>query len=188
LQYKENFCPPCLPGKTCACFHDVNDQIQQNVIWLVLFNVVLLFGLIAILSPHRQTIQDWARYRHHNLFSHQTSHQTSHRNVWRNSWLLDLILGEKSPSLVAIAIHLVMVTTPLVVWILLAPVLNVQHTSNLNWLINHVGRFNAILGVALFMTLMMIYATIAQRMLLMKTTKRSFWAIGTIGTLIFCHL
>ncbi|MBW4633291.1 MAG: ABC transporter permease [Iphinoe sp. HA4291-MV1] len=177
LQYKENFCPPCLAGKACACFYDINDQIQQNVIWLVLFNLVLLFGFIAILSPHRQTIQDWARYRHQNLSVHQS--------VWRNSLFMDLIFGEKSPSLVAMLIHLVIVTIPLVVWILLAPVLNVHHTNNIDWLINHVGRLNAILGVAMFITLMMIYATITQRILLMKTTKRSFWAFGTIGAVIF---
>ncbi|KAB8320014.1 ABC transporter permease [Tolypothrix campylonemoides VB511288] len=177
LQYTENYCPPTSPYNLSSCIHDVNEQIQQNFIWLVLLNLVLLFGLIAILSPHRQTVQDWARYRHHNL--------TGHQSVWKNSLLLDLILGEKSPPLVAMVIHLVMVTTPLVIWILLAPVLNVHHTTNLNWLINHVGRLNAILGVALFITLIMIYATLAQRMLLMKTTKRSFWAIGSIGAAIF---
>ncbi|ARV61621.1 ABC transporter permease [Nostocales cyanobacterium HT-58-2] len=173
LQYTENYCPNTSPSKFSICVYDVNNQIQQNFIWLVFFNLVLLFGLIAILSPHRQTVQDWARYRHHNL--------SGHRNIWRNSLLLDLILGEKSPSLVAMVIHLVIVAAPLVTWILLAPVLNVHHTSNLNWLINYIGRLNAILGVALFITLMMIYATIAQRMLLMKTAKRSFWAIGTVG-------
>jgi hypothetical protein len=39
--------------------------------------------------------------------------------------------------------------------------------------------------VALFITLMMIYATLAQRMLLMKTVKRSFWATGTVAAAIF---
>ena len=177
IQYIENYCPSTPPYKLGCSIHDLNYQIQQNFIWLVLFNLVLLFGLIAILSPHRQTVQDWARYRHHNLSGHQS--------VWKNSLLLDLILGEKSPPLVAMVIHLVMVTTPFVIWILLAPILNVHHSRNLNWLINDVGRLNAILGVALFITLMMIYATLAQRMLLMKTSKRSFWAIGTIGAAIF---
>jgi hypothetical protein len=177
IQYIENYCPSTPPYKLSCSIHDVNYQIQQNFIWLVFFNLVLLFGLIAILSPHRQTVQDWARYRHHNLPGHQS--------VWKNSLLLDLILGEKSPPLVAMVIHLVMVTTPFVIWILLAPILNVHHSRNLNWLINDVGRLNAILGVALFITLMMIYATLAQRMLLMKTAKRSFWAIGTIGAAIF---
>jgi hypothetical protein len=177
IQYIENYCPSTPPYKLGCSIHDLNYQIQQNFIWLVLFNLVLLFGLIAILSPHRQTVQDWARYRHHNLSGHQS--------VWKNSLLLDLILGEKSPPLVAMVIHLVMVTTPFVIWILLAPILNVHHSRNLNWLINDVGRLNAILGVALFITLMMIYATIAQKMLLMKTAKRSFWAIGSIGAAIF---
>ncbi|NMG21466.1 ABC transporter permease subunit [Brasilonema bromeliae] len=181
LQYREGYCHSACeyesPSNVSCCIYDVNSQIQQSLFWLVFFNLVLLFGLIAILSPHRQTIQDWARYRHQNLSSHQ--------NVWRKSLLLDLILGEKSPSFVAIAINLVIVTVPLLVWILLAPVLNVHNTSNIDWQINHVGRLKTVLGVAMFITLMIIYATIAQRMLLMKTTKRSFWAVGTIGAVIF---
>jgi hypothetical protein len=32
---------------------------------------------------------------------------------------------------------------------------------------------------------MMIYATVAQLILLLKTPKRSFWAIGTLGSVMF---
>lgn len=181
LQYRQDYCHyACEQESTSTiscCMYDMNSQIQQSFMWLVFFNLVLLFSLIAILSPHRQTIQDWARFRHQNLSNHQS--------VWRKSLLLDLIFGEKSPSFVAIAINLVIVTVPLLVWILLAPVLNVHNTSNIDWQINHVGRLKTVLGIAMFITLMIIYATIAQRMLLMKTTKRSFWAVGTIGAAVF---
>lgn len=161
LQFQQNYYDPACgeykPQNNASCWmYDVNYQIQESFFWLVLINLVLLFSLIAILSPHRQTIQDWARYRHQNLSNHQS--------VWRKSLLLDLILGEKSPSFVAIAINLVIVTVPLLVWILLAPVLNVHHTSHIDWQINHVGRLKTVLGVAMFVTLMIIYATIAQRM------------------------
>ncbi|RCJ37152.1 hypothetical protein A6769_13720 [Nostoc punctiforme NIES-2108] len=42
-----------------------------------------------------------------------------------------------------------------------------------------------LLAVALSISIIMIYATIAQLILLLKTPKRSFWAIGTIGVVTF---
>jgi hypothetical protein len=175
LQSTQNYCPRISPSRFSSCLYDINAQVENNFIWLVLFNLVLLFGLIAILSLHRQTIQDWARYRHHN---------SPRQSGWK-SLFLDLTLGEKSPPLIAMMINVVIATTPLVMWLVLTPILNVSQNRNVNWLINNLGRLNTILGVALFITLMMIYATIAQKMLLMKNNKRSFWAIGTIGAAIF---
>ncbi len=177
LQYVENHCPPGLPYKPSICYYDLNQQISQQLALPIFFNLLLLFGLIAILSPHRQAVQDWARYRHQNV--------SSRKGFWQNSLLQDLILSEKSPALVAMAINLVIASTPFVIWILLAPALNVNHTNSVNWLINEIGRLKAILGVGLFITLMMIYATIAQKMLMMKTIKRSFWAIGIVAAAIF---
>lgn len=178
LQYTQNYFPPCTPNNSCSqSIYDLNYQVVQNFVLIAFFNLILLFSLLAILTPHRQTLQDWARYRYQNISSHQ---RTS-----RNSLIADLIWGEKSPALVAMVINLVIATTPLIIWIILAPALNVNHVYQLNWLINKVGRFNALLGVGLFIILMMIYATLAQRMLLMKTNKRSWWAIGTVSAAIF---
>ncbi|WP_041233104.1 hypothetical protein [Cylindrospermum stagnale] len=145
-----------------------NNRLEDSTIFLVLFNFVIALSLIAILSPHRQTIQDWARYRHQNVAHSQSGE--------RNSLWHDLIWGEKSPALLAIAINLVIATTPIIVWIILAP--NKQAFV-------HLDQMRAILAVVLFFSLMMIYATIAQMMLLMKTRKRSFLAIGTVGTTMF---
>ncbi|MCM0590041.1 MAG: hypothetical protein ACSI46_27135 [Gloeotrichia echinulata DVL01] len=39
--------------------------------------------------------------------------------------------------------------------------------------------------MALFISLMLIYATIAQLMLLMKNSQRAFWAIGTVTAAMF---
>ncbi|MGJ5672219.1 MAG: ABC transporter permease subunit [Nostochopsis sp.] len=164
-------------GNPAPAYYDLNYQVTQNFPVIVLFNLLLLFGLIAILSPHRQAIQDWARYRYQNF---------SQRNgFWQSSSLQDLIWGEKSPAIVTIAINLVIVAIPLVTWILVALSLNANSHNNLSWLVNEVGRFKAILGVVLFICMMMIYATIAQIMLLMKTSKRTAWASGTVAAVMF---
>jgi hypothetical protein len=159
-------------GKTLwktFCSYDVNKQIGENFPLIVFFNLILLFGLMVILSPQRQAIQDWARYRYQHL-----------QSLWQ-----DILWTEKSPAQVAIAIHLLIVTLPLLTWIIIAPILNVDGSTGINWWINNIGRTKMILGLGLFIALMMIYGTIVQAMLLMKTNKRYLWAVGTISALIF---
>ncbi|WP_026082288.1 ABC transporter permease subunit [Mastigocladopsis repens] len=148
-------------------------DIQYYFQWLYPLNLFLLLGLMAILSPHRQTIQDWARYRHQNVSS---------SNFGKKSLLKDLIWGEKSPAILAIAINLVITATPLVILILL------WHETLDDGLVDSIDRIKALSGVALFMILIMIYATLAQLMLLMKTPKRSFWTFGTLAAAIFLPL
>ncbi|MFP3422241.1 hypothetical protein R0K19_23005, partial [Bacillus sp. SIMBA_161] len=52
--------------------------------------------LIVALSPHRQTLQDWARYRHQK-------NSKAGRNLF-----VDLIQGEQSPATGAIALNLLL--------------------------------------------------------------------------------
>ncbi|GAX40846.1 hypothetical protein NIES4075_18120 [Tolypothrix sp. NIES-4075] len=171
LQYFKNYCPPSLANqRSTNCLYDVNSQIGENLILLAFANSVLLLGLIAILSPQRQTVQDWARYKH--------------QGVWKNS-LKDLIFGEKSIAVVAMAINVAIAIIPLIVWIAVAPILNVHHNDSLLGLGNNVHRIHVVFALALFVTLMMIYATIAQLILMMKTSKRSLWAIGTVAAVMF---
>jgi hypothetical protein len=140
----------------------LNEYVAQNLIFLALYNLVLLLSLIAVLSPHRQDIQDWARYRHQDV--------SSRKSVWQ-----DLIWAEKSPALVAIVINLTIVAIPWLVWIALTSVFDTDYSDNFD-------KLKVLLAVALSISIIMIYATIAQLILLLKTPKRSFWAIGTIGT------
>ncbi|MBG1244187.1 ABC transporter permease subunit [Nostoc sp. NZL] len=142
------------------------EQVGENYILLALYNLVLILSLIAVLSPHRQDVQDWARYRHQEV--------SSHKSVWQ-----DLIVAEKSPALVAIAINLTIATIPWLVWISFTSVFDANDGQN------DIYRLKVILAIALSISLMMIYATIAQLILLLKTPKRSFWAIGTLGTVSF---
>lgn len=176
LQYTNNYCPYYPRYQSNKCYYDLNYQISQNFSFLVAFNLILLLGLLVILSPHRQQIQDWARYRHQKA--------ANSNDVKNTSWWRDLIWSDHSPGIIAIAINLVLVTLPVLIWIVIAPALNINHNNSIDW-VNSIGRMKAILGILLFITMMMIYTTIAQRMLLLKTPKRSFWAIGTIGLIMF---
>ncbi|MBU7585475.1 MAG: ABC transporter permease subunit [Nostoc sp. TH1S01] len=176
LQYTKNYCPAYRQYKPVNCYYDLNYQISQNFFWIVIFNVVLLTCLLVILSPHRQQIQDWARYRHQQTPSNNAF---SKKSLWR-----DLVWYDKSPAIVTIGISLLIMTIPILIWMVLAPALNINHNNSIDW-VNKIGRMKAILGVAMFITLAMIYATIAQRMLLLKTPRRTFFAIATIGILMF---
>ncbi|MEH1801451.1 MAG: ABC transporter permease subunit [Nostoc sp.] len=149
---------------------NLNEQVGENLILLALYNLVLILSLIAVLSPHRQDVQDWARYRHQGI--------SSHKNIWQ-----DLIWVEKSPALVAIAINLTIITIPWLVWISLTSVFDANDSQT--WLSSDMNKFKVLLAIALSISLMMIYATIAQLILLLKTPKRSFWAMGTLGAAMF---
>ena len=141
----------------------VDDKYNLGMIFRSsLLNFVLVLALTLILSPHRQTIQDWARYRHQN-----------HRN---KSLLQDLVFGEKSPAIVAIAINLLIAIIPTMIWILFSPD---------NFYNGNMDNSKVILAMILALSLMLIYATIAQLMLLMKNPKRYVWAAGTMGVAMF---
>jgi len=118
-------------------------------------NLVLFLGLIAALSPQRQCLQDWTRYRHQN------------RSTVNSSLIADLLWGEKSPGLLAIAMNLMIVVLPLIGWILLESVdINV--------------KLQAFASLILSLIMILIYGAIAQLMLLMKTSKRGIWATGIV--------
>ncbi|MEH2313846.1 MAG: ABC transporter permease subunit [Nostoc sp.] len=150
--------------------HTWDEQVGENFVLLVVYNLVLILSLIAVLSPHRQDVQDWARYRHQGV--------SSHKSVWQ-----DLIWTEKSPALVAIAINLTIVTIPWLIWLSLTSI--VDANDGRTWIVNEIDRFKVLLTIALSISLMMIYATITQLILLLKTPKRSLWAIGTLGGAVF---
>ena len=64
---------------------------SENFIFLQICLVAWGLVLTAGLSPHRQKLHDWARYRH----------QTVNNGIWQ-----ELVFGENSPSTVAVAINL----------------------------------------------------------------------------------
>lgn len=141
-----------------------SSQLLYNIQALFIVNLVLFLGLIAALSPHRQTLQDWARYRH--------SKAVTPRRFGNYSLVQDLIWGQKSPALGAIAINLVITSIPVVSWILL-------------WNVGFDHKLTALLGLFLILNLILLYAAITQLMLLMKTPKRTIWASATVVSASF---
>ncbi|HEY9609601.1 ABC transporter permease [Allocoleopsis sp.] len=125
---------------------------------LLVFNLLLFLYLIAALSPQRQAMQDWARYRH------------KEQSVRRRGVFLDLIWGERSPSLVAVALNLAIASSILLPWMLLWP--------------ESEYKIPAFWGLLVSSSLTILYATVAQLMLLMKTPKRAIWAAASLGGLI----
>ena len=125
--------------------------------------------LIALLSPQRQTLQDWARYRHLQV----NNDETAIVKGLGISLKQDLIWGEKSPPLVAIAINLVITAVILISGILLL------NNNEINGII-----LPAILTLILSLNLILIYAAITQLVLLMKVKNPKNWAVGILGSLI----
>jgi hypothetical protein len=119
-------------------------------------NLFLFLGLIAALSPPRQTLLDWARY----------AHQANRQSV-----LQDLIWGEKSPAPVAIAIGATIAAFIFIPWVFLWPVAMVY-------------KLQAIAAIGFYVILTAIYAVLAQIMLLLKSKKRALWATGVVATAI----
>ncbi len=129
----------------------------ENFMMLQCLLFVMFLGLIAALSPHRQTLYDWARYRH---------------KLSKHGKLLgkELVFGEKSPSIVAIAINAFIATSIIVMGLMLFPF--TAQTTAVMW------------GLILTMGIILFYAVIAQWMLLMKSNKRVIWTSITLSFLI----
>jgi len=133
---------------------------SDNIIWLLFQNLLLFLALIAALTPERQALYDWARYRRQIVPSNQ--------KLWRRYPILDLIWGEKSPASVAIAINLLTSTLILIPWMLLTP--------------------NAFLCMIFLVNLILIYAAVTQLFLFAKIRNQEIWAICTVGGAIFLPL
>jgi hypothetical protein len=169
--YDRNYCPRY---EDKLCTYDLNYQIAQNLPIIIAFNLILLFGLLAILSPHRQTVQDWERYRHQNI---SPNHKSGNK-----SFLTDLLRGEKSPAIMAMAVNLVIVAIPVAIWMLIAPSLNF-HQNPANW-IQKIDKMRGVLAIVMCISLMLIYTMVAQMVLLMKNSRRTLWAIGIVSSLV----
>ncbi len=133
-------------------------DLFDNFGMLLACNLLLFLGLIAIVSPRRQAMLDWVGYRHQK-------HSSNKRGI-----LSDLLWGEKSPALVAVALNLAIASAILLPWILL-------------WTDSEY-KTPALWGLLLSVSLILVCATIAQLMLFMKTPKRVFGATLSVGLAI----
>jgi hypothetical protein len=135
--------------------NSTTNLISNNFIFLQICLSLFGLGLIFALSPQRQILYDWARYRH------QTEKDTS---LWK-----ELVLGDNSPSTIAIAINLAIAITFITpsIWLLLN-----QNQQDIFW------------GLILSGTNILLYAVIAQFILTSKTRHRGIWSMVTVSSMI----
>jgi len=143
----------------CGNWHDASlkDYLVSSMfvyLWLFLY-------LIAALTQNRQTLINWARY--HHIYSMQ--------HPRKQKFVKELIWGEKSPGVLAIAINALIVFTGLTVVLLL------QFVSVSDML----SGFGALIFA---LSLMVIYAALAQLLLFMKNGQRLLWANGMVTAVI----
>jgi hypothetical protein len=136
-------------------------KLSENLVCLLFLDFWLFLYLIAALNPHRQALQDWARYR-----------RTARAKGLVDSRLVqDLIWGAKSPGLFAIAINATIAIVAISGLILLS-----QYPQS--------NKINALFALALSVTLAMLYAALAQLLLFTKNHNRVFWSAATVGAAI----
>ncbi|MBD2577727.1 hypothetical protein [Oscillatoria sp. FACHB-1406] len=110
---------------------------------------ITILLMAALLSPTRQTLLDWARYRHW---------ETAHKRTL----LRDLLLGEKSPSLGAIALHLAIIAVIWLPWLV-----RFIHSPSLSSPLEQIDALpptalRFILSLCITATVFFIYATLCQ--------------------------
>ncbi len=127
----------------------------ENLQWILSFNLVFFAGLMAALSPQRQVCVDWARYRH--MYQER-----------RQGLVKDLMAGERSPAVVAIALNLLEAQLIILPWIVL-------------WDGSKDNQLQGIFNLILSFSILLLYATLAQVLMMMKSQKRGLWTMAAIG-------
>ncbi|NJN01645.1 MAG: hypothetical protein HC816_03785 [Leptolyngbyaceae cyanobacterium RM1_1_2] len=131
-----------------------SSRYQDNVTIVGFLNLLFLTLLISALQPSRQSLEDWVRFR------------LSQRRSQRQSLLKDLIQGESSPAILAIAINVAIALGMMAVWAIRAHL-----TTSL---------VNAVLTYGALGSLILIYASINQVWFLSKVKRPEIWSLGTL--------
>ena len=132
-------------------------ELFDNFLLLQCFLLCFFLGLMALLSPNYQILQDWARYRHQSKKSQRI---LSH----------DLLFGAKSPGIVAVAINLAIAT------IYTIPALLIFDFTK--------SSQRVIWGLILGVSIILLYGLIVQFILLTRNPKRATWSLITVLTLV----
>jgi hypothetical protein len=128
--------------------------LSANYTSTLFFGISFFMSLVVamLITPNRQTLQEWARYRR--------------SAAKRQPLVRDLLLGEKSPALLAIALNMA-----IVVAILASTVATTEILDTLT------------LGGSV-----LVLAAIFQMMLMSRTSNPALWAISLMGVLVFVPL
>jgi len=143
--------------------HAVSSDVKFFIgtCFLLILNPIGFLVLSMALSPHRQACTAWIRYRHQN--------RGIEKGLVKRSLVQDLISGEKSSALVAIAINLLITTAIWVPWILLwgdEPFQSIKTQQ-------------VLLGWLLTMTSTLLYAALIELMVFVKALR---WIVGIATT------
>ncbi|MDJ0706678.1 MAG: hypothetical protein QNJ46_25690 [Leptolyngbyaceae cyanobacterium MO_188.B28] len=133
---------------------NANRWTESAFATVAFLNFGYFLTLIIALSPAWQALQDWSRFR-----------QMSEAKSGREGLFNDLILGAKSPPLVAYGLNLAIAVSCLTVWIILSPI--TEKTLTL-W------------GILACASLMMIYACLSHVIMLTRLRRRGIWATAAI--------
>jgi hypothetical protein len=128
---------------------------------LFVFNPIWFIILTANLSPQRQSMQDWMRYR---------KTKSVGGSFWQQPLVQDLIWGEKSPAIIAIAINLLITAVIWLPWIFL----------------NHLDKFptsKVLIGLLLTSNIILIYAGLLELMSAISKKKSLMWSASILGTI-----
>ncbi len=127
----------------------------------LVLNLLMFLGLIMMLSPQRQNLQDWARYQQKSIG----------QKGWKQSLISDLLWSEKSPAILAIAINFIIAIIPTLFLILFSD--------------ESKDKTQAIICMALLGIMILSCAVIAQIMLLMKRKNQVLWTTVTLMGIMF---
>lgn len=141
----------------------IPDYLFGNLVGLMVCNLFWFILLIAALTPHRQTLLDWARYRKDGSTKHE-------RKQWRRTLLKDLLWGDKSPALMAIALNL------LIPIVLFTPWIFTWESGS-----PRLAGFLSLVFTALYL---LICAVLAQTILFGKSKRRALVAAFVIGAIV----
>ncbi|MBW4620304.1 MAG: hypothetical protein KME17_13245 [Cyanosarcina radialis HA8281-LM2] len=139
-----------------------NDSIKLiGFFFLFAFNPIWFIILTANLSPQRQSMQDWMRYR---------KTKSASQSFWQQQVVRDLIWGEKSPTIIAIAINLLITAAIWLPWIFL----------------NHLDKFptsKVLIGLLLTSNIILIYAGLLELISAIAAKKSLVWSASILGTI-----
>jgi hypothetical protein len=130
---------------------------------LMVLNVGWFMVMIGALTPHRQSLLDWARYRHAKPTTVAQEKGRSGRRMWS-----DLLWGDRSPAMLAIAVNWLLVVAVLLPWIVA-------------WSAHQLPALVVIVLTGLFM---LVCAAIAQLVLFSKSNRRAILAAAILGILV----
>lgn len=149
----------------------IDARISMGFAFLFALNPLMFLVLISALSPGRQALQDWARYRKVERKNAKVKINIS--SLLRSSLVQDLMWAEKSPVGVAIAINLLICAVIWIPWILLLP-----QEWNASFSVHQ-----AIAGLLLTSNIILILSAICSLMMLIKTQKQNLYASVVLATI-----